>query len=171
MINIKLKYIIILLLIICLIGICYFSYNRKPVTEHFYSNEPENMSDVRLELYYDENCPITYQFMKGCCAELPDSAIEMSMSTTDYKLENYKDSTLYNLKNIYSQDGSSGNSFNQYSSLSINNEPSKKIYPTGKYLKNNSCHRLTDFQDEICKMKNVPTIFILDMFLTELKKN
>ncbi len=170
MINIKLKYIIILLLIICLIGICYFSYNRKPVNEHFYSNEPANMSDVRLELYYDENCPITYQFMKGCCAKLPDSAIEMSMSTTDYKLENYRDSTLYDLKNIYSQDDPSDKSFTQYTSLSLNSEADKKIYPTGKYLKNKSCHRLTDFQDEICKMENVPTIFILDMFLKVLNE-
>lgn len=169
MINIKLKYIIILLLIICLIGICYFSYNRKPVNEHFYSVKPSNMNDVIIEIYYEDGCPITYQFMKGCCAELPnESDIEMSMSTTDYKLENYRVSTLYDLKNIYSQDGSSGNSFNQYTSLSKNSVADKKIYPTSKYLKNNSCHRLTDFQDEICKMENVPTIFILDMFLKVL---
>ena len=76
MIKIKLKYIIILLLILFLSALCYYKYNKIEVMENF--NVEKTMKDIEIVLSHQKRCPITYQFMYGCCEGLAnDNDLEM----------------------------------------------------------------------------------------------
>ena len=172
MINIKVKHIIILVFILLLIFIYFYKDKiRNYLTvEGFTTLEDTefNFNTVILELFYQSNCPITQQFMEGCCLEFPNNGNDLSMqipSGTNF-LKLYDNSVTdkeYLVNNTISNVEPRTDIESQTRNITI--------YRTGKYIKNSVCQSLDGYQEGFCTMKNIPKYHLLAKCIVHLNNN
>ena len=173
----KFKYIFGIIFIILILLIVFIIIKKKNKTVENFQNPAPTFKDIILELTCTEQCPISYQFLYGCCKEIQDiingdliTSLSPSTSNLIFQKKTVSNSacqgTNSSFLNIYD------NIYREINDDCLNElSPNKLIYPSINYNSSDSCKKINYYKNNICVKSKDSTYYYLNKIFNKLNDN